>query len=118
MSLLENVRIRFIPLLRFKYIHNYGGNITIQFDLIRAIITSIQPDDKYSQTITINKLRLQRPELARHLANQLVRIADLKEKSKEENINKQDREVSQVLSLYTNDQLECIVLDHQNVMPK
>lgn len=71
-ELLTNVRIRFIPLIRFKYINIVKCNVTIQYEMVRAIITSIKPKDKiYSQKSTINSLREKYINLASKVDDQI-----------------------------------------------
>lgn len=84
-SHLNQVKMRFIPLLRIKHINIINHRANIQIEIIKAVITFVRSIHcyGYSQIDTINNIRLKQPNLANNVHRQLLRIAAIKEKIEE-----------------------------------
>jgi len=74
-TLLQNVEMRFIPLIHVKRIYVGGGKASIQMEVVSAVVTSIRARGSATrQTGTIQRLQTARPELADMVAGQLAKL--------------------------------------------
>jgi len=74
-SLLKNVEMKFIPLLHFKRIYVGGGKVSLQIEMVSAVVTYIKGrGTSTAQTSTITRLLGARPELQDAVAAQLAKI--------------------------------------------
>ena len=74
-TLLQNVEMRFIPLLHFKRVYVGGGKISLQIEMLSAIVTSIKGrGTTTNQMSTISRLQQARPELVDSVAAQLAKL--------------------------------------------
>lgn len=74
-TLLQNVEMKFIPLLHFKRIYVGGGKVSMQIEMLSAVVTSIKSrGTTTNQQATISRLQEARPELADTVSAQLAKI--------------------------------------------
>ena len=74
-ALMQNVELKFIPLIHVKRMYIGGGKASIQMEVVSAIVTSIRARNSTTrQTGTIHQLRTARPELADTVAAQLAKL--------------------------------------------
>jgi hypothetical protein len=63
LKLLENVKMRFIPIINLKLINIYKRGTSILIDMMSAVITHIYPKElKYNRVNTIKHLRTDNQE--------------------------------------------------------
>lgn len=74
-ALMQNVEMKFIPLIHVKRMYIGGGKASIQMEVVSAIVTSIRARNSTTrQTDTIQRLQAARPELADTVAAQLAKL--------------------------------------------
>lgn len=74
-KLLQNVIMKFIPLIHVKRIYVGGGKASIQMEVVSAIVTSVTARGSTTmQTSTLHRLQAIRPELADSVAAQLAKL--------------------------------------------
>ena len=74
-TLLQNVEMKFIPLIHIKRVYVGGGKASLQMEVVSAIVTSIRARGTATrQSTTIQRLRTDRPELTDTVAAQLAKI--------------------------------------------
>ena len=74
-ALMENVEMKFIPLLHVKRIYVGGGKASIQMEVVSAIVTSIRARGTATRQLgTAARLLENRPELADLVAGQLAKL--------------------------------------------
>ena len=100
-TLLQNVEMKFIPLLIFKRIYVGGGKVSIQIEMLSAVVTSIKSrGTSSSQQATISRLQQVRPDLADTVSAQLAKISSdrqellLADTNKHENVEQQGQQPS------------------------
>lgn len=76
-DLLEGTYMRIIPVIRFKHINVGNSSITVRIELIKAVVTYIQPE-KYDQSSTMTTIKESRPNSASLLTNNLALLAKKK----------------------------------------
>ena len=73
-TLLRNVDIKFIPLIRISRLY-FGAQCVIQIDMISAVVTSVIARNTTTQQIsTINRLLNARPDLQNTVAAQIAKL--------------------------------------------
>jgi len=74
-TLLQNVNMKFIPLVHVKRMYIGGGKASIQMEVVSAIVTSISARGSTTrQTDTLQRLQNARPELADTVAAQIAKL--------------------------------------------
>ena len=74
-TLMQNVEMKFIPLIHIKRIYVGGGKASIQMQVLSAIVTSIRARNSTTRQLsTIHRLQAERPELADTVAAQLAKL--------------------------------------------
>lgn len=74
-TVLQNVEMKFIPLLHFKRIYAAAGKASLQVEMISAVVTHIKGRGTAStQTATIARLQQARPELGDTVAAQVAKL--------------------------------------------
>ena len=74
-NLLQNVEMKFIPLLYIKRMYVGGGKGSIQIELVSAIVTSIHARNTTTRQLsTIHRIQSQRPELADNISAQIAKL--------------------------------------------
>jgi hypothetical protein len=74
-TLLQNVNMKFIPLIHVKRIYIGGGKASIQMEVVSAIVTSVSARGSTSrQTETLEKLQNECPHLADTVEAQVAKL--------------------------------------------
>jgi hypothetical protein len=74
-NLLQNVEMKFIPLLHIKRMYVGGGKASIQIELVSAIVTSIHARNTTTRQLsTIHRIQTQRPELVDNVSAQIAKL--------------------------------------------
>src|SRR5436853_3691954 len=74
-TLLQNVEMKFIPLIHIKRIFIGSGKASVQMDMVSAIVTEIRARFSSGRQLhTLNNLNQARPELADIVSGQLAKI--------------------------------------------
>jgi hypothetical protein len=74
-NLLQNVEMKFIPLLHIKRMYVGGGKASIQIELVSAVVTSIHARNTTTRQLsTIHRIQCQRPELVDNVSAQIAKL--------------------------------------------
>lgn len=99
---LKDVEMKFIPLIHIRGVFIQSTRVTIQMEVLSAVITSIVSKSKNSVTLqkaTIQKIKETKPELVNLVSSQIAQISSERQnqkeiKSLEYNINNEDAEIT------------------------
>jgi len=76
-KLMENVEMKFIPLVHIEKLYIGGGKIRLQMKCISAVVTSIVKRGSITRQLrTINKLKENDPDVSSRLERQLLALKD------------------------------------------
>jgi hypothetical protein len=74
-NILQNVDMKFIPLLHIKRMFIGGGKGSMQIELVSAVVTSIHARNTTTRQLsTIHRIQTQRPELVDNVSAQIAKL--------------------------------------------